>query len=159
MRMTVSLLRGLVVGCLTVMSLSGCSSTLPLYSGPRLNPENAALLMVEPGIVLRSVDGNKVPSAGAYELRPGTHTLVVAYYSSFGGSSIWSTVNKTLKFTAQSGNHYLVLGGIQNGGWHPSRKRGQPMNFRIPSETGSVLAFKYLFFPNFGNALRLGEES
>jgi hypothetical protein len=98
---------------LLTLLLAGCA-TERAYDGPRLPPEERAVVRADPAVSaglpvqlrLRQVDERSIPlSASAVELPPGPHVLLVDCRMAENGS----TQRFTLDVELQPGGEYRLL--------------------------------------------------
>ena len=102
----------LLLAILVGFSLTACS-TYRMYSGPARNKQDVAIIMRGGGVWAETIDGQKAPGQGAYEVLPGHHSMTVYYY--VGGGVDRSTAycarsegSLAVDLWAESGHTYRI---------------------------------------------------
>ena len=103
----------------TLLLFSGCT-TMQSYEGPKLAPENVALIKGSFGMInlasILEVDGKaRGFTEETAEMLPGEHTIRVQVTSGFGAFSPQYIGNKKLSFRASAGHAYKADGTIKEG--------------------------------------------
>lgn len=115
MRISVSSVIPFLFG--TLLLFAGCT-TMKSYEGPKLPPENVALIKGSLGTIVQvtilEVDGKaRGFTEEISEILPGEHTVKIHVSSGFGFLRIGN--KKTLSFKAKAGHTYKAEGKIIKG--------------------------------------------
>ena len=102
----------LLLAILVVFSLTACS-TYRMYSGPARKKHDVAIIKHGEGVWAETIDGEKVPGQGEYEVLPGHHSMMVYYYvgAGVGRSTAYcarSEGSLAVDLWAESGHTYRI---------------------------------------------------